>query len=51
MTRPPVRMSAIALLDRLQRLDDVLWPAGEEAAGLHRILDRRQFHGTSQPMA
>src|SRR5215831_13993399 len=24
----------IALLDRFQGLDDVLWPAGEEAAGL-----------------
>src|SRR5215472_7909634 len=37
--------AGVALLDRLQLLDDVLRPAGEEAAGLHRILDRRQFDG------
>ena len=30
-------------------LGDVLWPAGEEAARLHRILDRRQPHGAGQP--
>ena len=41
--------AGIALLDRLQLLDDVLRPAGEEAAGLHRILDRRQFHGAGEP--
>ena len=35
--------AGIAPLDRLQLLDDVLRPAGEEAAGLHRILDCRQF--------
>jgi hypothetical protein len=41
--------AGIALLDRLQLLDNVLRPAGQEAAGLRRILDRRQCHGTSQP--
>jgi len=35
--------AGIALLDRLQRLDDVLRPAGEEAAGIHGILGRRRF--------
>ena len=35
----------IALLDGLELLDDVLRPAGEEAARLHRVLDRRQFDG------
>jgi hypothetical protein len=41
--------AGVALLDRLQLLDDVLRPAGEEAADLHRILDRRQFYGPRQP--
>src|SRR5580704_6307421 len=41
--------AGIALLYRLQLLDDVLRPAGEEAAGLHRVLDCRQFHGTGKP--
>src|SRR6266481_3732138 len=41
--------AGIALLDRLQLLDDVLRPAGQEAAGLHRILDPRQFHGAGEP--
>src|SRR5207244_11481970 len=41
--------AGIALLDRLQGLDDVLRSAGEEAAGLYRILDPRQFHGTGEP--
>ena len=45
----PAAEAGIALLDRLQLLDDVLRPAGEEAAGLHRILDPRQFHGPRQP--
>jgi hypothetical protein len=41
--------AGIALLDRLQLLDDVLRPAGEEAASFHRILDRRQLHGPGKP--
>jgi hypothetical protein len=41
--------AGIALLDRLQSLDDVLRPAGEEAASLYRILDRRQIHSAGQP--
>jgi catechol 2,3-dioxygenase-like lactoylglutathione lyase family enzyme len=35
----------IALFDRLQQLEDVGWRAGEETAGLHRILDARQLGG------
>ena len=35
--------TGIALLDRLQNLDDVLRPAGQEAASLYRVLDRREL--------
>ena len=35
--------AGIALFDRLQLLDDVLRPAGEEAADLHCVLDARQI--------
>jgi hypothetical protein len=44
----PAVEAGIALLDRLQRLDDVLRPTGRGAAGFHRILDRRQFDGQWQ---
>jgi hypothetical protein len=37
--------AGIAFLDRLQVLDDVLRPAGQEATGPHSILDRRRFEG------
>jgi hypothetical protein len=30
-------------------LDDVPRPAGQEVAGLHRILDRRQFDRADRP--
>src|SRR5215469_10601239 len=35
--------AGVALLDRLQLLDDVLRPSGKKAARLYRVLNRRQF--------
>ena len=42
---PPAAEAGVAFLHRFQLLDDVLGPAGEEAAGPHSILDRRRFEG------